>query len=113
MKLRVYAKTFSDEEVTEAIRKVQEMDNDDIIGIRIDKAGLPIGYTFPPSRRWEDGDPTNDILDGTSCLRINKLDRDYGGYNGNQIYAVSGRSLYEGEDPGELIIEDATIVALL
>lgn len=87
------------------------------------------GDTLPPSKRWADGNETNEQLGGTSAVRIRRLDeksilealQDLGAlgkngpngyYFGNRIALVKGDSIGSGEDVGESIIAGAEVVGI-
>src|ERR1051326_4307761 len=38
-------------------------------GVRWDDADLSVGHIFPASRVWDDGDPTDELCSGTSCIQ--------------------------------------------
>lgn len=84
--------------------------------LRWDPKSYEPGDSLPPSRRWEDGVPTDETLPGTSALNpryrgFSRLDLEtyYRGY----LYLVTGEVVGGGEDPGEVIIRDARVVQRL
>lgn len=90
-------------------------------GLRIIPSGHDVkaGDVLPVSKRWDDGEDTGEELDGTSTIGIgskDSIDRAIsdlmrGGYQGAQVALVKGERKGSGEDPGEAIIKDATVVA--
>lgn len=97
-----------------SIKQLVEMaDNcEGAIAIRIDNARYDVGDTLPVSRVWDDGNPTEELLEGTSCLRLGRAEQAVK-YRGRYGYVISGRSLYEGNDLGETVVEDATVLAVV
>lgn len=90
---------------------------------------LSPGDSLPPSNRWVDGEDTGEPIAGTSAIRINGSDGDAvlralklagadgnsgpnGFYWGNRVALVKGDSIGSGEDVGEILLKDATIVDL-
>lgn len=90
------------------------------LGIRVDDGvEYNIGDCVAASRVWDDGDPTDETLNGTSCIGIRyaeDIDKalDLAGYYyGDHIYLIGGNSMEHGEDAGEYVIEDAVVVEVL
>lgn len=95
-------------------------------GIRVDFGDEPEpGAEAPPSRRWEDGEPTEEFLDGTSALEIRsasarRVVRALALYEKSfrwtklPLFAVlmCGQSSEPGEDDGEIVLRRATIEAV-
>lgn len=92
-------------------------------GIRVDDdVNYSVGDQTAPSRIWADGDPTEDTLNGTSCigLRTDAGAEDIAAaldaadsYYGNRLYLIAGDSMEYGEDAGEYIIRDAVVIAII
>lgn len=92
-------------------------------GIRIElDVDYALGDTTNESRIWCDGTVTDLTLDGTSCVGIpananmadiNNAIKTASHYFGNRIYLIGGDQCEYGEDAGEYIITDATVVAIL
>ena len=93
--------------------------NYDFLGFRTVESGFD---PLTPSRHWEDGMRSARELPGVSVTDINeKLARNMHGlaeknrragyYFGDRTYLVGGNRASGGEDLGELIIEDPTIIA--
>lgn len=90
-------------------------------GLRVIPPGYEVkeGEDLPPSKRWDDGEETDEDLSGTSTIgimngnvaqAISKLKR--GGYFGKQVALVFGDSVGAGEDDGERLISDAKVAAV-
>lgn len=101
----------------------------DNYGIRVEDVDTPAkaGDALPPSRVWVDGEATTEILSGTSVLGVASADRagvdaalkmmglksgTHAGYFGKVIYLIGGGAKEHGEDPGEVIIRDAKVIAV-
>lgn len=80
--------------------------------LRWDKDGLLPGSFLPPSRKWVDGDPIDEILPGTSAIDpfagLSRYDKS--GFYEGVPYVVTGRALGPGEDAGEVLLENAQVV---
>jgi hypothetical protein len=89
-------------------------------GLRVIPHDHPVneGDELPPSYRWDDGEQTDEELDGTSTIGIRangSVERaikvlNQGGYVGAQVALVRGDSRGAGEDPGEVLLSDAEVV---
>ena len=81
--------------------------------VRFEAIKREIGETLPKSRVWDDGTPTEELLDGTCCL-----DESWAKTDGHRYilaglvycYLVRGRVVGEGYDAGEIILADCKIV---
>ena len=88
-------------------------------GIRIDcDVDYKVGDFAADSRVWDDGNATDDTLDGTSCIgvNINNIDKSVklvNSYYGNRVYIVAGNVMEYGEDAGEYIIQNAKVIAII
>lgn len=100
-------------------------DWDDIrVGIRViasadhETGRVCVGDILPNSYVWDDGEWTEDRLDGVSAIEVkdvNDLERAMGaasGYDGDQIILVIGDYGYRGQDAGEIVIRDARAYAV-
>jgi len=77
-----------------------------------------IGDELAPSHCWVDGEPTDEKLCGTSALLIRgqyptayelaALDD----YPGDHVLIIEGERWEQGEDPGEILIDRAIVVAV-
>lgn len=93
-------------------------------GIRIDDNDYEIGDTCENSHVWDNGDWTDEELDGACAIalpeqipvtarELDKVVELASVYSGKHIYIIGGDSKDYGEDAGEIIIRDAAIVAEL
>lgn len=99
-------------------------------GLRIvpDPIEGPPGTVLPPSRVWDDGAPTSELLNGTSTIGIKgakqqhiedalktagvaPYGKPWGYYPGEHVYLVKGDKAMPGYDDGESIIADPQLVA--
>lgn len=83
--------------------------------IRYEKHQRKVGEVLEVSRVWDNGSPTKEYLEGTSCI-IEAQDK----YSGEQYrvvfphkYLVEGRWVADGEDDGEVVLEDCVVVESL
>lgn len=97
-------------------------------GLRITENPHKIGETLPPSRVWNDGVPTNDLLSGTSVVQIKQPTQEgisqalsdagvgapgrNGSYFGKNVALVRGDYVGPGEDHGEALFKNASPVAI-
>lgn len=87
-------------------------------GIRCEEDTMrQVGEELDNSRIWIDNEPTEETLNGTSCIGIESAE-DVGkamelikNYYGNCLYIIAGDYREYGEDEGEHIIQNATVVA--
>ena len=81
-----------------------------------------IGDVLEPSYQWIDGERTEEGLGGTSGIgllgaretkpiSLEKVDQ-LMQYAGDKIAIIAGDNGYAGEDPGEIVIEDAEVLAI-
>ena len=87
-----------------------------------------VGSVLPPSRVWNDGKPTDQLLPGTSAVGIRGQNQKavetalrragiapygngYDYYPGQHVYLIKGASAAKGYDPEERIIPNAQIVS--
>ncbi len=76
-----------------------------------------VGETLAPSYRWEDGDCTDEELNGTSAIQVSESTfdralRSSNGYWGTHVALIGGYQMEYGEDAGEVVIRDAVVVAV-
>lgn len=87
----------------------------DHFGLRITDDLPEDGEILPPSRRWDDGVPTDETLPGTSCLSLDRgatrALRLAAAYVGAYVILVGGNRAESGEDEGEAVIRDAQVLA--
>ena len=92
-------------------------------GIRIeDGVEYKIGDPANKSRIWDDGNPTENTLNGTSCIGLSfsasledveRAIKTAGIYYGTNVYLIAGNSMEFGEDAGEYIIQGAEVVEII
>ena len=90
-------------------------DQYDFIGIRIqeDTYGASIGDNVTHnSSVWDDGNQTEEYLDGVCAIDVTSK-RDTAGYAGNIALVLGSYSVWGGEDPAELIMQDAVILDII
>ncbi len=83
--------------------------------IRYDVKQYSIGDILPPSRVWVDGDPTDEVLPGTSVL-LPFFDSNKGGQYqafGEHKYIVEGRYVQDGYDDGEVVLAHCVVIEVL
>lgn len=88
-------------------------------GLRVDDIDYKEGDILPKSRKWENGDVTDVILDGTSTIGIVynndikffKETYEYlKCYYGKYLYLVKGKDYFQGQDMGEDILTDCEVI---
>jgi hypothetical protein len=92
-------------------RAVAAWPADPDFGLRIDEAPWEVGEELPPSRVWEDGEPTNAYLPGTSAIDscAHNAAQLLNGYFGDWLLLVTGTVCGYGEDEEEVIIRTAVV----
>lgn len=101
----------------EMIAKVKEMAADpyreyEYIGIRIQEVPFEMGEMTHLSHVWDDGEDTGVELNGVSVLSGEYADLATH-YFGDYVAIVAGNSAEYGEDVGELVLSDATVIEIL
>ncbi len=76
------------------------------------------GGTLRPSRVWENGEPTGQLLDGVSTIWVEgdeasivRALRSARAYYGHQVVLVGGNWGHAGRDFDEYVIEDPVVLA--
>lgn len=86
-------------------------------GIRADDIAYKVGDVLPKSRVWSNDTVTDMHLDGTCTidarLGAKKVRRLIKSYGCKYFYIVKGQALNAGDDIGELIIQNATVVKVI
>lgn len=85
----------------------------EIIGIRVQEEPFELGEISHLSHIWDDGEDTGDELNGICVQKVDTLDKYHNNYYGNHVAIIAGNTYTYGEDPGEVIIEDAIVVKIL
>lgn len=89
------------------------------VGIRVVAPGYDdymsqIGETAVNSYRWEDGNQTDEQLDGASAINIDSRDNiDSGAYYGRRILVLGSDHIEYGEDVNEIVMRDAKILEII
>ena len=109
----------------EVMHKIMARAEHEHYGLRVTEKPLKVGMRLPPSRVWSDGEPTEDMLLGTSVFGIDnggvgQAKRRAGigtGYNnrtgfifGKHVALVGGNRVAHGEDEGEWILHHPTVL---
>ncbi len=85
--------------------------------IRWDEPGLKPGAPLSPSRVWQDGDPTPNLMEGTATIDPRAAARlgrnDLTTFYEGTPYLVTGERIASGADPAEVVLRDARVVAPL
>jgi len=83
------------------------------VGLRVvSNNTIQRGDTLPPSYRWVDGEPTDELLDGTSAVDIKSRGSIPCDYRGTRVLVVGGTDVGSGEDVGEVLVEHAVVLAI-
>lgn len=105
----------------EAVIAVDEYERYALRCLTVHRDDVPaptVGDILSPSSVWIDGDPTDDLLPGTSGIQVA---RDAGvladarrlsNYWGRYVVLMAGNRASHGEDWGEVVIEDAVVLAV-
>lgn len=102
--------------MVEAIESIMAQGDYDYYGLRV-ADGMAVGQTLEPSRVWDDGIETAELLDGTCAVevktgRVERAVRIARQYIGTQVALIAGHKAQHGEDSGEIIICDAEVLAV-
>ena len=101
----------------EMIEKVKAMAADpyreyEYIGIRVQEVPFGLGEMTHLSHIWDDGNDTGVELNGVSVLLGAYADLAKQ-YYGDHVAIVAGNCGEYGEDKGEIVISDATVIEIL
>lgn len=92
----------------------EKLNEFEVVGLRIDSnTNYKVGDKTALSRVWDDGEVTDELLKGTSCIDVQPLlegETFQGSYYGEHCYLIAGNYKTYGEDPLEIIIEDAVVI---
>lgn len=103
----------------EAINLPASAEAYDYVGYRVvyrDKESYKIGDTPNRSRVWIDGEPTEEYLRGACAVSKEMLDLTYDGcegYLGDTILILGSNNAEGGNDPGEIVMIDAVVLAVI
>lgn len=81
------------------------------IAIRVQEEAFSIGSIDHCSHVWVDGEDTQKELNGICCTMLDSIGINE--YFGEHAAVIAGNSFSYGEDSGEIIIEDAVVLAVL
>lgn len=107
------------EDMEKALKEI-DIEDYDAIGLRRDDRKYEVGDEIPASKDWDDGQPTNNDLPGTSTFGLQTYDD--GWIGGSKIslmtyrhyphiYIVGGDIAEYGEDSGELVLSNCKVLA--
>ena len=82
------------------------------IGVRIQEQSFELGVIDHLSHIWDDGDDTEEELNGICAINVRDLELACE-YYGDHVAIIAGNSATYGEDVGEIIIEDAVVAAII
>lgn len=95
-------------------------DGFDAIGLRVvnkDYAdyNATVGETLDSSSVWDDGEYTDDNLNGVCAISVTSIDQmsSYGGYFGDRVLIIGSDDTERGDDAGEIIMSDAVVLAVI
>lgn len=102
-------------EMIETIKNsVEEMDlawEYEYVGVRVQEQEFEVGEINHLSHIWDNGDDTGVELDGICACKIDRLG--VNNYFGDHVAIICGNDAEYGEDDGEIIIRDATVVKVI
>jgi len=105
-------------QIHEIAKNLPDYDYDDV-GLRVQESdyGMTVGDKIEyQSNVWIDGEITEDLLDGICCIGAEEAARrilSFGAYMGNIILVLGSNRSECGEDDGELILRDATVLDII
>lgn len=102
-------------ELKEQIKAIAEENHPyySVIAIRVQEVPFEMGSIDHVSHIWDDGEDTGEELPGVSGIMVSLMQCAQGEYPGDHIAVIGGRCYEAGEDAGEVIIEDAEVIAIL
>lgn len=105
------------EAIQNIIDRIEEIKDEceyEYIGIRIQENEFTEGEILDNSFVWVDGECTDEELDGTCAINLDdaKLALE-NGYYGEHVAIVAGDHREWGQDEGEVIIREATVIEVL
>ena len=84
------------------------------VGIRVQDEPFEMGVMEHKSHVWTtDGEETDELLDGVCAQDVATLRTYRSYYYGKHVAIVAGNDYLYGQDPGEIILVDANVVAIL
>lgn len=103
-------------EIIEQVKKIAEENDMDYecIAIRVQDVPFELGEMSHVSHRWDDGDDTGEELDGVSGTKVSSIKANASTtYYGKYLAVIAGNRYTYGEDVGEVVIEDAKVIAII
>ena len=105
--------------MTETIQDIMYDGKYNYYGLRVVGDALAVGQVAPNSREWDDGELTGEELNGASAIALQTdderiIDRATNRlvqYRGVQVVLLGAQHSEEGNDPDELVMEDAVVLA--
>ena len=86
-------------------------------GIRIQEVPFELGDMDHNSHVWVDGEETEEELDGVCAIDIDSPEAESSlsgkGYFGNHIALIASDRYEYGQDLGEVILKDATVIYII
>lgn len=88
------------------------------VGLRIQDVPFELGSMEHVSRRWADGEETEEELPGVSAVAASMARRVFlkpfpVEYFGNHVAIIAGDKIEYGEDEGEIIIADPVVIEII
>ncbi len=89
-----------------------------MVGIRCQEVSFELGEMDHVSHVWEDGEDTGEELTGVCVIEAGSARRVFSGmfaceYPGDHVAIVASNYGYNGEDYGELVLENAEVIEIL
>lgn len=105
-------------EIIEQVKKIAEENDMDYecIAIRVQEVPFELGEMSHVSHRWDDGDDTGEELDGVCGTKVSSIkaaNAITAYYYGEHLAVIAGNHYTYGEDDGEVVIEDAKVIAII
>lgn len=104
---------MSEEAVRAALRRYDYY----VFGLRCVNELPRDGVTLPPSRVWDRGEVTEDLLPGTSALRVGKYGdnvpsamRAAADYGGQYMLLLGAEKAEAGDDDGEIVMREPIVL---
>lgn len=126
--------TYTRQNILDTVQSIIDEGEYDVYGLRVltvttkEDESLPapaIGSVLANSRVWDDGEMLDEELNGTCTVGLNwdadeyditravrLLGEGYTGYTGRYVVLVGGNDYEGGQDAGEYIISNATVLAV-
>lgn len=87
-----------------------------VVGIRVQEVPFELGELDHCSKVWDDGDETDEELDGVCITMDAYIDDCVSGdlqYYGDHVAVIAGNRFDYGEDYGEAVVKDPIVVEIL